>query len=284
LIGRLTGQWAVICDPNGSIRRLRRWAPSRSPLSPAAPISILDITRINGLRSIEDRGNHWRIGALTTWTDLLRADLPPVFAGLQQAAREVGGVQIQNTGTVAGNICNASPAADGVPNLLALDATVDLASVDGERSVALADFITGNRRTARRANEMVIGLSIPKPAPGTASLFLKLGARRYLVISIVMVAVVIEPENNAVGRARVAVGACSPVARRLPALEAMLAGRALDDALGEVAEDSHLREVLSPIDDIRGDAGYRWDAALTLVRRGLSQVGAQLGAQLGGGA
>ena len=236
---------------------------------------VLDISAIAGLRGIEDRGDHWRIGALTTWTDVVRADLPPCFDGLKRAARAVGGLQIQNAGTVAGNICNASPAADGAPNLLALDAAVELASAGGGRVTPIGEFITGNRTTARAPDEMVVGLTVPKPAPGATGAFLKLGARKYLVISIVMVAIVIEPDHGRVGRARIAVGACAPAPRRLPALEAALAGAPLDGDLGARADGSHLRGALAPIDDVRGSAAYRRDAALTLIRRGLSDLGAR---------
>ena len=238
---------------------------------------VLDITALAGLREIRDDGEAWTLGAGVTWSDLLNAELPPCFDGFKAAAREVGGVQVQNAGTLVGNLCNASPAADGVPNLLALDATVELASRDGRRSLPVADFVTGNRRTRRRPEELVTGLTIPKPASGAASRFVKLGARRYLVISIVMVALVVEPDAGRVGRARVAVGACSPVAQRLSELEAALQGLPLDAALGEAVTADHLRAALSPIDDVRASADYRWDAAETALRRGLSDLGAELG-------
>jgi CO/xanthine dehydrogenase FAD-binding subunit len=188
-------------------------------------------------------------------------------------------LQVQNAGTLVGNICNASPAADGLPNLLALDARVELSGAHGRRSLSAADFVTGNRETQRRPDELVTAISIPKPAPDTASSFAKLGARKYLVISIVMLAIVIEPEDGRVASARLALGACSPVARRLPALETALGGRPLDGALGETLEDAHLDETLAPIDDIRASAAYRREAAATLVRRELSALGARLGAQ-----
>lgn len=238
---------------------------------------VLDITGLDDLRGIEDRGDHWRIGALATWSDLVRADLPAAFDGLKDAARAVGGLQIQNTGTLAGNLCNASPAGDGAPNLLALDAGVALASSTGERALPVTAFINGNRKTALRPGELMVAVTVPKPAPGAAGSFLKLGARKYLVISIAMVAIVLEPADGKVGRARVAVGACAPVSKRLGALEDALAGRELNGALGETATQSHLREALSPIDDIRGSAEYRWDTALTLVQRGLSALGNRLG-------
>ena len=239
---------------------------------------VLDITAIEALRGISLHDGVWRIGALATWTDLIRAELPPAFDGLKMAAREVGGTQIQNAGTLVGNICNASPAADGVPGLLTLDAAVELISANGSRTVPLAEFATGNRMTLRRPDELVSGLAIPEPAPDAASHFLKLGARKYLVISIVMASFVIEPEGDAVGRACVAVGACSAVARRLPALEAALVGKSIGAALGDTAEAEHLASILSPIDDIRGSGAYRMDAALALVQRGLSDLGGVIAA------
>src|SRR5690348_18284665 len=94
---------------------------------------ILDIGQISGLRGVSECGDHFRLGAGTTWSDLIAAALPEWFDGAKSAAREVGGVQIQNAGTIAGNLCNASPAADGIPVFLTLDASVELASRDGRR-------------------------------------------------------------------------------------------------------------------------------------------------------
>jgi CO/xanthine dehydrogenase FAD-binding subunit len=107
---------------------------------------ILDLTGVAALRGISRQADGFRIGALTTWSDVIRADLPAWFDGLKLAAREVGGVQIQNAGTVAGNICNASPAADGTVALLALDADVEVQGVRGIRRMGLADFVLGPRR------------------------------------------------------------------------------------------------------------------------------------------
>lgn len=237
---------------------------------------VLDITALP-LGGIEERADHWRIGALATWSDLIATALPPCFDALKAAAREVGGVQIQNAGTIAGNLCNASPAADGVPPLLAMDAAVELASAGGERRVPLAAFVTGSRKTARRADELMTAIRVPKPAAGTQSTFLKLGARRYLVISIVMVAATIEPdERNQVSRARIAIGACAPAAQRLRALESALSGLPIDARLATVVCDEHLAQALAPIDDVRGSARYRNDAALTLVRRALAELGSRM--------
>lgn len=230
-----------------------------------APLHLLDLTRVAGMRGITSGPDGWRIGAGTRWADLVVADLPRPFAGLQAASREVGSVQIQNAGTIGGNLCTASPAADGVPALLTLDAQVELASLAGIRRMALQDFLMGARKTALLANEILTAIHIP-PLPAVQGAFLKLGARRYLVISIAMVAVLVGVNaRGMVITARVAVGSCAPVAQRLIGLEHALQGQMLRDTL--VTPD-HLA-VLSPIGDVRGSADYRLDAVATLVQRAL---------------
>ena len=227
---------------------------------------ILDIGAIAELRGIFTTAGGWRLGATTTWSELIEADLPPLFDGLKQAAREVGGRQIQNAGTLVGNLCNASPAADGVPGLLTLDAEVEIASRAATRRLPLSQFITGVRRTALIPGELVVAIHIPKSARETRSAFLKLGARRYLVISIAMAAATIEIVDGRIAAARLAVGACSAVAQRLPALEAALLGAPVDGHLAGLVDPAHLAP-LAPIDDIRGSAGYRGDSVLVLLRR-----------------
>ena len=232
---------------------------------------VLDLTGVASLRGITRHDEGFSIGALTTWTDVIAADLPAWFDGLKLAAREVGGVQIQNAGTVAGNICNASPAADGTVALLALEAEIEVQSRHRQRRMRLADFVLGPRKTALEAGEIVTAVHVPAVKDRGVADFVKLGARHYLVISIAMVATVIHVDDAArVSRAGVAVGSCSPVARRLPALEAKLIGRSAGDGLAGALEASDL-DMLSPISDVRGSAEYRRDAAFTLVRRTLER-------------
>jgi CO/xanthine dehydrogenase FAD-binding subunit len=234
--------------------------------------AVLDISAIESLRGIHEEGEHIRIGATTTWSEVVHAALPPYLDCLKLAAREIGGVQIQNAGTVGGNLCNASPAADGVPPLIALDAEVELVSMGRTRRVPLAEFITGNRATRREATELVAAIRVPKRSDGARSAFIKLGARRYLVISIALVAAVLDhDEAGLLTYAGVAVGACSPVARRLDRLEQKLVGRRLGPDLASLVEPTDL-EPLSPITDVRGSDEYRLDAVLTLVRRALASV------------
>jgi xanthine dehydrogenase small subunit len=226
------------------------------------------------LRGIAEEGGKLRFGALTTWTDLRRAALPPAFAGYQAGAREVGGAQVQNRGTLVGNICTASPAGDGIPCLMTLDAEVELASLSGRRVVPIEGFLAGYRKTVRRPDEIVTALLIPKPAPGARGRFEKLGARNYLVISIVMAAAVLTiSQEGIVEAARIAVGACTPVAKRLTALENALVARALDDAPDIVATE-HFSE-LAPIDDIRASKEFRRVAAVEAVRDLLSGFAAE---------
>lgn len=235
---------------------------------------ILDISAIATLRGIREEAQHWRIGATTSWSELIAAELPPLFDGLKLAAREVGGVQIQNAGTLAGNLCNASPAADGVPPLLALDARVEIADASGSTEVALADFILGNRKTLLRPDQLLSAILVPKPAHAARSHFAKLGARKYLVVSIVMAAATLEIDAGRVSAARVAVGAASAAAQRLPLLEAALLGQRCDASLGALVRPAHLAP-LAPIDDVRASGEYRLDAALVLLQRLLADLGAR---------
>lgn len=230
---------------------------------------VVDITAVGELRGISSESEWVRIGGLTTWSQVIRTPLPRCFDALKAAAREVGSVQIQNRGTVAGNLCNASPAADGVPPLLVLDAEVELASMAGRRRMPLVQFLAGNRKTARRPEEILAAVLVPRRMENAASVFLKLGARRYLVISISMVAAVVQvDESGRVAEARVAVGSCSATAQRLHQLEKVLVGLPAAAGIGAVVKGEHLRP-LAPIDDVRATADYRRDASLTLVQRAL---------------
>ena len=232
---------------------------------------ILDITAIDSLRGIDVTTQGVRIGALTTWRDVIDTPLPAAFDGLKQAAAEVGAHQIQNRGTVAGNLCNASPAADGVPPLLTLSASVELTSSAGTRTTPLEQFIKGPRQVDLRPGEVVSAILIPQEATAGQSHFRKLGARKYLVISIAMVAARLELDGTTVSAARIAVGACGPVATRLPAAEARLVGHALDpDRIREM----DVAASLSPIADMRADAAYRLHAAADLVRRTVAGISA----------
>jgi CO/xanthine dehydrogenase FAD-binding subunit len=231
--------------------------------------SFMDLTNVSSLKGFTEDQFCWKIGALATWTDLLKTKLPPAFDALKQAAREIGSLQIQNRATIVGNICNASPAADGVPPLLILDASIELTSINGFREVALKDFITGNREIARDKNEIVSCIKVPKIDLGSRSVFKKLGVRKYLVISITMVALKLSiGESGTIKRATLAVGACSAVAKRLLELEYLLEGKTTAEA-GDLINDTYLAD-LTPITDVRATANYRKVATKILIQRSIS--------------
>ncbi|RAI60346.1 FAD binding domain-containing protein [Roseicella frigidaeris] len=229
---------------------------------------LLDLSALPGMAGIAERPDHHRIGAGTRWATIRDAGLPPWFDGLRGAAAWIGGRQVQSRATLGGNLCNASPAADGAPPLLALGAELELACREGRRRLPLSSFLLGNRRTALAPGEIMTAVIVPKPGRGATARFDKLGSRAFLVISLVSVAVVIEAEAGRITRARIAIGACSAVPQRLPALEADLAGLPLGLAAA-VPEPAHLAP-LAPIDDVRASAAYRRHAALVLLRRALA--------------
>ena len=237
-----------------------------------SPAALIDLSAIADMRGIQTTDEYIRIGAATRWSEIARATLPPAFRMLQQAAREIGSVQIQNRATLGGNLCNASPAADGAPPLLALEAEVELLSSRGIRRIAVADFLVGNRLTQRAPDEIMTAIVVPRTHENARSTFLKLGARKYLVISIVMVAVLLDLDDaHRIRAARIAIGAASATARRLRTLEAHLVGASTAQQIEERIAESDFAD-LSPIDDVRATAGYRRDVAQKLVTRALIET------------
>jgi xanthine dehydrogenase small subunit len=216
---------------------------------------FLNLWNLDPLRRIALRDGMLRIGALATYTALIRSRLVrqrlPILAS---AAREVGGMQIQNRGTLGGNVANASPAGDTLPVLAVADAVVVLQSVDGERRVPFGEFYTGYRASVRRPDELIVGLEIP-PVEGR-QWFRKVGTRAAQAISKVVMAAIRGP------RPRIALGSVSPTVVRLPRVEQALAGGAsMDEAVRMLDQD------ISPIDDLRSTAAYRRDVAANLLRR-----------------
>jgi len=256
---------AAVSDPEVSvIAGGTDWYPARGdrPL----PGNILDISRLSDLRGIEKTTTGWRIGATTRWSDLYKLELPAAFDGLILCAREVGSIQIQNAATILGNLCNASPAADGVPPLLALNAQIEIRGKGSHRVVALSDFIKGVRQTDLQPGELATAILIPDPNPNTRSSFLKLGARKYLVISIAMVAANLRLSDGKIAEVAIAVGACSLVAQRLSALEKDLIGLSPENVTADIITATHLAP-LTPIEDVRGTPEYRLASVKTLIER-----------------
>lgn len=236
--------------------------------------TVLDVSAVSGLLTITRSAEAVSIGGAVTWSNIVSADLPRCFEALKQAARMIGSVQIQNRGTIAGNLCNASPAADGVPPLLILDAEVTLQSASGTRCLPLHEFVLGRRQTQRQSNELVTAITVPARMAEAYSVFTKLGSRQYLVISIAMVAVGLQihrlKEGPSISEARIALGSCGPRALRLRSLEDALRGAPATPGIAALVTKDHLAE-LTPIDDVRASADYRLKAARVLVRDALEE-------------
>lgn len=248
-----------------------------NPANDPARDRILDVTRLPELTAIDAAADHIGIGAAVTWAALAAAGLPASCRALADAARVVGSVQIQNAGTIGGNLCAAAATADGIPPLLALGAEVELASLAGRRTLPAADFLLGARRTARRPDELLVGIRLPLPAGAAASRYLKLAQRAYQAPAVVSVAGQIGCDDGRIAAAAFVVGACSSLAKRLPALERRLIGRRVDAGrLADWVDADEDLALLCPTDDVRVSARYRLAAALELVRRLLAGLQADL--------
>jgi CO/xanthine dehydrogenase FAD-binding subunit len=209
----------------------------------------------------------YTMSALTTYSESrhdpqVAARLPLLVA----AARELGALQIQNRATWAGNIANASPAADGVPALLAYDAVIELASARGRRWVALADYFTGYKQTLRMPDELIVAITAQAPAAGARHYWRKVGTRKLQAISKVVAAGVLETDaQGVVTRARLAIGSVAPIPLRARRVEEAVTGQ----RLGAPTTEAALRGLagdIAPIDDVRSTRDYRLRVAANLVR------------------
>lgn len=219
------------------------------------PRRFLDLWGLRELRSIRVRGDTLSIGALSTFTDIIRSrDVNRRLPMLVAAAREVGGAQIQNRGTIGGNVANASPAGDSLPVLAAAEAIVVLRSASGTRRVDFGSFYTGYRTSVARTDELIVALEVPRVHP--RQWFRKVGTRAAQSISKVVMAGVGGREP------RLAVGSVAPTVLRLLKTEAALAARATSEETGRV-----LLSEMAPIDDVRSTADYRRRVAVNLLAR-----------------
>lgn len=237
------------------------------------PASVLDLWGLDALRGIALDGDAIVLGALTTYTEIRRSPLcEEHLPALVEAAGTIGAAQIQNRGTIGGNIANASPAGDTLPVLLAADASFVLGSARGERAVAAAEFWTGYRETALRPDELILRIRVPL-RPGHEARFRKVGTRRAQAISKVVMAVAWRDGAGETWHdVRVALGSMAPTpvraARTEDALEGMPPTPETADRAAEV-----LAAELRPIDDVRSTAGYRRIVAARILHRIVREAG-----------
>ena len=239
----------------------------------AQPSTLIDIWALHDLKYVRCDGDTVVIGGLATHNDVLAAPFARTAAlSLAQACLEVGAPQIRSRGTIAGNLITASPANDTIAPLLALDAEIVLRSQGGERTMPLADFYTGFRRTVLRPDELLAEIRFRGLDTTRRGIFLKLGLRRAQAISVIDLAIVIERDAAGLVReARIALGCVAPTVIRAHAAEGELLGHPLDTEACRRAGDRAVDDA-APIDDLRGSASYRRATLAALVTRGLERL------------
>jgi CO/xanthine dehydrogenase FAD-binding subunit len=218
---------------------------------------FLDIWRIDELRGISDEGDVVRVGALTTYTQLTRSDLIQRHVpSLVAASRTIGAIQIQNRGTIGGNIVNASPAGDSLPVLAAYDAQLEIGSLRGTRRVAFNEFYSGYRRTMLQPDELVLAVHIPKLRASERDFFWKVGTRRAQAISKTVLAARATMSGQTIETIGIGVGSVAPTVIRASQTEGLLAGASLTATLIENARRLIGLEI-APITDLRSTEHYR---------------------------
>jgi xanthine dehydrogenase small subunit len=221
------------------------------------PSNLLDIWKLDELRTITEENDFLKIGALTTYTQLVSDERVKRYAPtLVDASLTIGAVQIQNRGTLGGNIVNASPAGDSLPVLSAFDAKIEIGSIRGTRQVNFNEFYTGYRQTVLASDELVLNILLPKQKEQETAKFYKVGTRAAQAISKVVMSVRATVENKKVLSIAIALGSVAPTVIRAKETENLLIEKEITPSLLEEARQKLSQEV-KPIDDIRSNEHYR---------------------------
>ena len=233
---------------------------------------FLDIWRVDELRGIDDDGDALRIGALTTYTQLIKSELIRKHVpSLVDASRTIGAIQIQNRGTIGGNIVNASPAGDSLPVLAAYDAEVEVGSARGTRRVPFNQFYTGYRRTVLEPDELVVAVRIPKLKEAERDFFWKVGTRRAQAISKTVLAIKARTDDGRIESISIGVGSVAPTVIRVPETERLLSGAKLTPEAIEAARRAIAQEI-APITDLRSTEYYRRTVTGNVLAKFLRQL------------
>lgn len=218
---------------------------------------FIDIWRLDELRGIDDEGETIRIGALTTYTQLIKSPLVRLSVpALVEASRTIGAIQIQNRGTIGGNIVNASPAGDSLPVLAAFDAEVEIGSIRGVRRVGFNNYYTGYRQTVMEPDEALLAVRLRKLKPNERSFFFKVGTRRAQAISKIVMAVNVGTTGAVIDSICIALGSVAPTVIRAHQTESLLTNSTLDATIIERARKTISHEI-APITDVRSTEHYR---------------------------
>ena len=246
-----------------------------SHLGAHAPALYLDVSSVPELARIEDRGDTLRFGGGVTYLALRRDPIAARVPLLGAMARDVGALQIQARGTLGGNIATASPAADGVCALYALDAVVGLVSSAGERAIPITELYEGYKKSKRRPDELIAWIDVRVPSATARWQWRKVGTRLAQAISKVALAAVIEQEGGTIVRARCGMASVGPTTSALPSVRAALEGKASTSIDPSAIEAAVARDI-APIDDVRSTGAYRLHVGKSLVRELVRSLGSSL--------
>lgn len=234
---------------------------------------IVDLGRIRELKGIVKRGHEITIGAMTTHSEIIKSPAINRYVSvLRQACLEVGGPQIQNRGTIGGNLVNASPASDTAPPLIVLDSKVNLVRGRVQRAIPLKDFFLGPGDTALNTGELLTRIAFPEPDQNTSIIYLKLGQRKALSIAVCSLALslLLSHDKKKILKVKICLGSVGPTPIIASKTAQTLTGNIKDLSFEEA--EAALRSEISPIDDLRASKEYRQAAAVGLLRKALSQL------------
>ena len=236
----------------------------------SVPSHVVDLNEIPELNYVKEEEGIIRIGATATHSQVANSPLVAGIHSLVDSVSRIGSPQIRNRGTITGNICNASPAADSAPPLLVHMAEVEIQSLDGRRTIPIADLFTGPKINSLEPGELLIEIRIPVPPAGSASSFKRIGRRKAFTLSVVSAAAYIQMEGETCTDAKVAFGSVAITPIRVPEAENLLTGSKLDEETINAASKA-VYEAVKPITDVRGTAEYRKDMCPVLMRRAIDQ-------------
>ncbi len=236
----------------------------------SVPSHVVDLNEIPELNYVKEEEGIIRIGATATHSQVANSPLVAGIHSLVDSVSRIGSPQIRNRGTITGNICNASPAADSAPPLLVHMAEVEIQSLDGKRVIPIADLFAGPKINSLEPGELLIEIRIPVPPAGSASSFKRIGRRKAFTLSVVSAAAYIQMEGETCTDAKVAFGSVAVTPISVPEAENLLTGSKLDEEIINAASKA-VYEAVKPITDVRGTAEYRKDMCPVLMRRAIDQ-------------
>lgn len=234
------------------------------------PDHIVDLNKISELNYVKEEDGIIMIGATATHAEVANSPIAAKIPSLVDSVSRIGSPQIRNRGTITGNICNASPAADSAPPLLVHMAEVEIQSLDGKRTIPIVDLFAGPKINSLQPGELLTEIRIPVPPAGSSSSFKRIGRRKAFTLSVVSSAAYIQMEGETCTDAKVAFGSVAITPIRVPEAESLLSGSKLDEETVKVASDA-VYEAVKPITDVRGTAEYRKDMCPVLMRRAIKQ-------------